>query len=172
MSQQKRYSLNATNSYLYQWLVIVLVLNLGLFAIIYFVIDPIVQDSINPNLYEKLEWAALVIFMFCMFAVTYITINRSRYWLDIEYIEKWSIYRPKRKYIVNCNEIVDIKIRRLPLIGDALNNGSIILYTNKKDKKKVAMRIIGIKFPYEVYLDILERTKIDDKNKRADELLF
>ncbi|NHJ46782.1 MAG: hypothetical protein FK733_03240 [Asgard group archaeon] len=172
MSQQKRYSLNASNSFLYQWLVIILILNLGLFAIIYFVINPIVQDSANPNLYEKIEWALFVIFMFCMFATTYITINKSRYWLDSEYIEKWSIYRPKRKHTVNCNEIVDIKIRRLPLIGDALNNGTIVLYSIKKKKKKVAMRIIGIKFPYEIYLDILERTKIEDSEKKIDEILL
>jgi hypothetical protein len=172
MNQAKRYSLQASNSFLYLWLSLVLVFNLGLFVIIYFLINPIVKSSSNPNLYDKIQWASFVALMFLLFAITYVTINRARYWIDTDYIEKWSIYRPKKKVRINYSEINDIKLRRFPVLGDALNIGTIILYNSKNGKRNIILRIIGIKFPYEVYIDILEHANIEDPQKRIEDVLL
>ncbi len=172
MKGQSRYSLRASNEFLIQWLVIGLVINLGIFTIIYFFITPLIESSNNPNLFEKLTWSFFVVFMFSIFAVTYIGINSSRYWIDFNSIERWSIYRPKRKRKIEYANIKDLKIIRMPLLGNALNIGTIVLFVDKDGKNKVSMRIMGIKYPHEVYLDILERTNIENSKITAEDLLI
>lgn len=171
MNNQSRYSLRASNEFLIQWLVIVLLGNLGLFAIIYFLINPIIVTSNNPNLYEKITWSIFVIFMFSLFATTYVGINSSRYWIDCNFIERWSIYRPKKKRRIDYINIKDLKIIRMPLFGNALNIGTIVLYAEKNSKKKISMRIVGIKYPHEVYLDILERSNVENSKIKTEDLL-
>jgi hypothetical protein len=171
MNSQSRYSLRAANEFLIQWLVIVLLVNLGLFSIIYFVVNPIIVSSSNPSLYERLTWSIFVIFMFGLFAITFVGINSSRYWIDFHFAERWSIYRPKKKKRIEYNDIKDVKIVRMPLLGNALNIGTIVLLIEKNGKMKAKMRIVGIKHPQEVYLDIIQRTNIENSKISAEDLL-
>jgi len=89
--------------------------------------------------------------------------NGPRYWIDNDYIEIWSIYRPKRRAQIDYSEIVDIKIQRFPLIGTAFNFGTLVLfsYNEKTGKRKIAARLIGIDFPNEVYLDLINKCQIE-----------
>ncbi|NHK30828.1 MAG: hypothetical protein FK730_05715 [Asgard group archaeon] len=172
MNSQSRYSLRAANEFLIQWLVIVLLVNLGIFSIIYFFVNPIIVSSNNPSLYEKLTWSIFVVFMFSLFAITYVGINSSRYWIDFNFAERWSIYRPKKKKRIEYVDIKDVKIVRMPLLGNALNIGTILLLTEKSGKIKAKMRIIGIKHPQEVYLDILQRSNIENSEISGEDLLL
>lgn len=163
MTKESRYSLHTSNKFIYQWLIIVLLFNLSIFTIIYFVITPLFSSTGNPEFYSKLTWGIFTIFMFILFAIIFMIANGPRYWIDNDYIEIWSIYRPKRRAQIDYSEIVDIKIQRFPLIGTAFNFGTLVLfsYNEKTGKRKIAARLIGIDFPNEVYLDLINKCQIE-----------
>ncbi|MHA1213610.1 MAG: hypothetical protein ACTSSH_14280 [Candidatus Heimdallarchaeota archaeon] len=169
MKEQNRYSLHPSSEYIYQWLIFMLIINLGIFAIVYFLITPIINNSANPDFYAKLAWGIFTGVMFVLFALTFIIANGPRYWVDFEEIEIWWIYRPKKRKQIPLFEIVEIKIRRTPVISNAFNIGTLVLFKESSDgKPKVAVRLIGIKFPTEVYLDLLSKCKFKDKRKEFE----
>ena len=173
MSKESRYSLRASNEFIYQWLVIILIFNLIIFLIIHYIISPLLEKLGNPELYSKIVWAIFVFVMFSLFAITYIIINGPRYWIDNEYLEIWFIYRPRKRRFVYYKDIKEVRIRRPPIIGSAFNYGTIILYkTNQHEKLKVYVRIIGIKFPNEISHDLLKRCNIKKEKEEIKKDLF
>ncbi|MBN1330974.1 MAG: hypothetical protein JXA54_15995 [Candidatus Heimdallarchaeota archaeon] len=168
MNKESRYSLQVSNKFIYQWLVFVLLFNLGIFTIIYFGITPLFDSTSNPDFYSKLTWAIFTISMFFLFATIFIIANGPRYWIDMNYLEIWSVYRTKKRTLIEYNEIIDIKIRRTPLIASAFNFGTLVMYKNDKKtgRKKVAARLIGVEYPNDVYLDLINKCKIEIKDTK------
>ncbi|HUT80000.1 MAG TPA: hypothetical protein VMZ29_02265 [Candidatus Bathyarchaeia archaeon] len=168
MSKESRYSLQASNKFIYQWLIIVLLFNLGIFTLIYFGIAPLFDSTTNPELYSKLTWAIFTVIMFILFATIFMIANGPRYWVDTNYLEIWSVYRPKKRVQIEYTEIIDIRIRRTPLISSAFNFGTLVLYKidKKSGRKKVAARLIGVDYPNDVYLDLINKCQIEIKDTK------
>ena len=166
MSQLERYSLRVSTEYIYTLLALELVLNLGIFGILYFIIyKKIIVGSPEGNLYSQLLWGIFVIVMFFTFAVTFVFANGPRYWVDSKHIEKWLIYRPKKKEGLEFKEVTDIQIRTFPIASAAFNFGTIIIFVTRNGKQRKAMKLIGIKDYYNVYLDIIKRTNVKELSK-------
>ena len=175
MAKKTRYSLKTSNEYIYTWLSLELVFILGTFALIYFLVyKPRILTLPDFEFYSRLVWGIFTGVMFLIFALTFMIANSKRYWLDMEYIEVWNIYRPKKRKTILLENIVDIKIRRMPILSTALNFGTIIIYTSLDEKKpRIRLRIVGVKYPNDVYLDLLERgnLKKEVKELKPEELL-
>ena len=162
--KQSTYILKPSNAFIYTWLVIVLIINIGLYLIFFFYIDPIIQNSSNPSLYSKVFWALFVVISFLFFAIIYILVVRHIYWIDIEVIEIRNSFRPKKKKAIKFNEINNITIRRIPLISNAFNFGTIILRKNEDGKEKIIGKLIGIKYPEEVYYELRSKINLTEED--------
>ena len=176
MSQNKRpkvrYSIRPSNPFLFQWIIIALLFNLALFVIMYFIINPLVLASNNPELYDRIAWGVFILITFLTFVSTYISINSIRYWIDIKHIEVISSFRPKKKRIIPFEEINSFTIRRIPYLGNWLHYGTIVLqHRDESGKKKVKVRLLGIKFPLEVIQDIAEEINVEMQDGIIQEYL-
>ena len=94
---QVRYSVKPSTAFIIQWMVVSLIVNLGLFALTFFIIIPLFETSAKSDLIERIIWASFVFLSFLVFAVIYILINSVRYWLDYNHLEIINYYRPKKK---------------------------------------------------------------------------
>lgn len=166
-TKESRYSLSPSNAYLYSFLVIVLLINLGLIAIAYFLINPVIENSSNPTLYSQIFWACMVVLNFILFAITYIIINSYRYWIDIKFVEVINTYRPTKRKTINFSEIDYVKIRKIPILSDAFNFGTILFVKeNEKGKDKIVIRFLGIKHAKDVILELIQKLPKTEKGKK------
>jgi len=170
MSQESRYSLQVSIEYIYSLLVLELLTNLGVFTILYFTVyKKIIVNSLQEDFYSQLLWGLFVIVMFLTFALTFVFANGPRYWIDNKHIEKWLIYRPKKRVVLEFSEVTNIRIRTIPLVSALFNIGTIVLFVTREGKQRKAMKLIGIKEYNNVYLDLIKKTNI--KETITDELL-
>ncbi|NPE07983.1 MAG: hypothetical protein GNW80_06860 [Asgard group archaeon] len=173
-----RFILKSTNEFVILWMVLTLIFNLGLYLIVRYLVDPRVQNlSLTPDrieLYSKLVWAGLILIMFIIFTIVYLLISAPRYWVDEQGIEIRSIYRAKKKIAFDFEEITEVEIRQIPLISSAFNFGTLVFYkTDQNEKKRVAFRFLGVKYPKEVYLEIIDKFEnIKQKEITAEDLLL
>jgi len=173
-----RFLLRSSTEYIILWMVLTLAFNLGLYLIVRYVVDPRIQKlSLTPDqidLYSKLVWAGLVLIIFIIFTIIYLLLSAPRYLVDEQTIEIRSIYRAKKKNNFSYNEICDVKIRQVPIISSAFNFGSIIFYKiNENRKKQVAFRFNGIKYPKEVYLEIIDKFEnLEEEAIKTEDLLL
>lgn len=177
MSSKKpaNYSIAPSTAYIITFLVVALIINGIIFAIVYFVIDPIVQTSTNSDLCSKIIWSILAFVFVIVFAVVYISINSRRYWIGNETFEVINIYRPKKKKIFSYSEITYIRIRKIPFLSSRLDFGTIIFVAqDDNQKEKIIARLFGIKFPKEIYTELIEKINPEEKGKKktAEDLLF
>lgn len=173
-TKESSYSLQPSNAYLYSFLVIVLIINLGIIAIAYFLITPVIENSSNPTLFSQIFWASMVVLNFILFAITYISINAFRYWVDIKHVEIINTYRPKKRKSINFKDIDYLKIRKMPLLSDAFNYGTILfLKENEKGKEKIVARFLGIKHAKDIILELMQKLPENEKGKKkiVDDLL-
>lgn len=171
---ESSFSLKPSNAYLYSFLVIIFIINLIIFTIAYFLINPIIESSQNANLYSQIFWASLVFLNFLLFAITYASINAFRYWVDYESFEIINSFRPKKKRIIKYSEVDYIKIRKIPLISDALDFGTIVFIKMKENGKgKTVAKFLGIKHAKEIILELVQKLPDLEKGKKmsVDELL-
>lgn len=173
-----RFSLRASTEYIIQWMVFTLILNLGLYLMVRYLVHPrILGLNLTPeriDLYSKLSWAGLLLINFILFTVVYLIISAPRYWIDENSIEIRSIYRAKKKLIFNYEEITEVQIRQTPIISSAFNFGTIVFYkTNQNEKKRVAFKFFGVKYPKEVYLEIIGKFEnVKQEEIKAEDLLL
>ncbi len=173
-----RFLLRSSTEYIILWMVLSLIFNLGLYLIIRYTVDPIIQNlSLTPDridLYSKLVWAGLVLIIFAIFTVVYLFLSAPRYLVDEQGIEIRSIYRAKKKNNFLYEEICEVKIRQVPIISSAFNFGSLIFYKLTEDgKKQVAFRFAGIKYPKEVYLEIIDKfVNLKEEVIKTEDLLL
>ncbi|NHJ33272.1 MAG: hypothetical protein FK732_10435 [Asgard group archaeon] len=173
-----RFSLRSSTEFIIQWMVLTLVFNLGLYLIVRYLVDPRIQNlNLTPDridLYSKLVWAGLVLIIFTIFTIVYLIISAPRYWVDEKGIEIRNIYRAKKKLTYNYEEIIDIKIKQIPFISSAFNFGTIVFYkTDENEKKHVAFRFNGVKYPKEVYLEIVDNFEnLKETEIKAEDLLL
>lgn len=154
-NKKSRFSLQPSNAFLMTFLVIVLVINVALFLIAYFLINPYINASVNPDLYSKIFWAGFVAINFTSFAITYAIINSKRYWIDFNFLEIQNVYRPKKRKEIPWKEISYLKVRRFPIISNAFDFGTILLMKEtEKGKDKVIARLLGIKHDDEFYFEL------------------
>jgi len=180
MSKQSpsRFSLKASTEYIIQWMVFTLILNLGLYLMMRYLVHPrILGLNLTPDridLYSKLSWAGLLLVNFILFTVVYLIISAPRYWIDDNGIEIRSIYRAKKKLTFNYEEITEVQIRQTPVISSAFNFGTIVFYkTDQNEKKHVAFRFFGVKYPKEVYLEIINKFEnVKQEEITAEDLLL
>ncbi|MGC9780755.1 MAG: PH domain-containing protein [Candidatus Heimdallarchaeota archaeon] len=171
-SKSSRFSLEVSIEYIMQWLALTLIINLGLFTIVHFLLNQYDLGWPNPERYSKIIWVGFTLVGFTVFALTYIFISAPRYWVDTDSIEIRSVYRSKKSKIVEFEKIVDMKIRKTPILSNIFNFGTIVFYNKTEDgKKKVVARFLGVKYPNEVYLEILENLDIEEEKKIEDLLL-
>ena len=170
--------LKSSTEFVIIWMVLILIFNLGLYFIVRYLVDPVIQNlSLTPDridLYSKLVWAGLVLIMFVIFTIVYLIISAPRYWVDEQGIEIRNIYRAKKKKSYDFEEITEIRIRQIPIISNAFNFGTIIFYkSDESEKKHVAFRFNGIKYPKEVYLEIIENFEnLKQEEIKAEDLLL
>ncbi len=173
-----RFSLKASTEYIIQWMVFTLILNLGLYLMVRYLVHPrILGLSLTPErieLYSKLSWAGLLLVNFLIFTIVYLIISAPRYWIDDYGIEVRSIYRAKKKLTFNYKEITEIQIRQTPIISSAFNFGTLVFYkTDQNEKKRVAFRFFGVKYPKEVYLEIIDKFEnVKQEEIKAEDLLL
>jgi len=173
-----RFSLKASTEYIIQWMVFTLIFNLGLYLMVrYFAYPRILDLTLTPDridLYSKLVWAGLVFVSFILFTVVYLIISAPRYWIDDHGIEIRNIYRAKKKLTFNYDEINEVKIRQIPIISNAFNFGTIVFYkTDQNEKKRVAFNFYGVKYPKEVYLEIIDKfNNLKEDDIKAEDLLL
>ncbi|MHA1532515.1 MAG: PH domain-containing protein [Candidatus Heimdallarchaeota archaeon] len=173
-----RFSLKASAEYIIQWMVFTLILNLGLYLMMRYLVHPrILGLNLTPeriDLYSKLSWAGSLLVNFILFTVVYLIISAPRYWIDDNGIEIKSIYRAKKKLTFDYVEITEIKIRQTPIISSAFNFGTIVFYkTDQNEKKRVAFRFFGVKYPKEVYLEIIANFEnVKQEEITAEDLLL
>ncbi|MBK5112249.1 MAG: hypothetical protein KGD59_07245 [Candidatus Heimdallarchaeota archaeon] len=173
-----RFFLKSSTEYTIQWMVLTLVFNLGLYLLVRYLVDPRIQNlSLAPDkidLYSKLVWAGLVLIIFIIFTVVYLIISAPRYWIDEQGIEIRNIYRARKKITFDYEEIIEVKIRQIPLISSAFNFGTIIFYKlDENEKKHIAFRFNGVKYPKEVYLEIIDKFEnIKQEEIKAEDLLL
>lgn len=177
MSSKKpaNYSIAPSTTYIITMLVLALIINGVFFAVVYFIVDPIVQTSSNPELYSKIIWSIVAFVFFFVFAVVYISINSRRYWIGDESFELINIYRPKKKKVIKYSEILYIQIRKIPFLSNRFEFGTILFFAhNKKQKEKIIARFLGLKFPMEIYIELVEKINLEEKHKKltAEDLLF
>ncbi len=169
------YSVTPSTAYIITFLALALIINSLFFAIIYFVVDPIVQVSSNPDLYSKIIWSIVAFVFFFVFAVIYISINSRRYWIGDNSFELINIYRPKKKKVIKYSDILYIKVRKMPILSSRFDFGTILFIAHsKKKKEKIVARFLGIKFPKEIYFELVEKIKPEgkDRKKTAEDFLF
>ena len=71
------------------------------------------------------------------------------------------------------NEIRDIRIRKLPLLSGWFDFGTIVFVTyTETGRKKVLARFLGIKFPEEVYLELIKKISVDDAKENVKDVLL
>ena len=177
MSSQKpaNYSVAPSTSYIITFLVFALLFDIGIFSIVYFLIDPIIQSSVNPTLYSKVLWSIMAFVFFAVFAIVYVIINSKRYWIGEDSIEVINVYRPKRRRIIKYADITEVSIRTFPIVSKRFDFGTIVFYAlNKKEQNKIIAKFLGIKFPKEIYLEIIEKIKPEEKGKKktAEDILL
>ncbi|MBD3191177.1 MAG: hypothetical protein GF308_11055 [Candidatus Heimdallarchaeota archaeon] len=159
-STQARYSLKPSNPFVIQWLIISLLTNLGLFAIIYFFIIPLFENTSNPTLIEKIVWASFVFLSFVIFALIYILINSIRYWIDYNHLEVINNLRPKKRRMIPFEQITNFRIIQMPFFGKQFDYGTIVLEGKEPDEQsKILARLWGIRFPEEVIQDLAQNIK-------------
>ena len=172
IKKSSRFSLQVSTEYIIQWLVLTLIANIGLFLIVRFLLNPYDLGWPNPDRYSKIIWAGFTFIGFSLFAITYIVTSAPRYWVDTDFIEVRSVYRSKKSKIIEFERIVDMKIRKMPILSNAFNFGTIIFYSKANDGKKIiAARFLGVKYANEVFLEISENLNIEI-DKKIDELLL
>ncbi|NHJ84595.1 MAG: hypothetical protein FK734_03985 [Asgard group archaeon] len=160
-----RYSLTASYAYIAQWLIITLVIYLILFVIAYLMIVPIFETNPNKELYNKILWSVFAIVSFLSFAVVFIITNSQKYWIDLEYIQFWNVYRPSKKRQIEFKDINDLKIRRMPITSTAFNFGTIVLFSiDKNGKRKRRGSLRGIKFVDDVYLELIQKINLPEED--------
>ncbi|MEE9573250.1 MAG: PH domain-containing protein, partial [Candidatus Neomarinimicrobiota bacterium] len=111
---------------------------------------------------------------FLFFTVVYLIISAPRYWIDDNGIEIRNIYRAKKKLTFNYEEITEVQIRQTPVISSAFNFGTIVFYkTDQNEKKRIAFRFFGVKYPKEVYLEIIDKfNNVKDNDIKTEDLLL
>lgn len=175
-SKPANYSLTPSNTYLISMLVIALLIDIVIFVVFYFVIDPLlIQTSANPDLYSKIIWSIMAFVVFTVFAVVYVIVNSKKYWIGNDSFELINIYRRKKKRIIKYSTITEIHLRKFPILSERFEFGTIIFYSlNEKEQRKKVAKFIGIQYPKEVYLELLEKihTKDNGKKKTAEDLLL
>lgn len=173
-----RFSLRASTEYIIQWMVFTLIFNLGLYLMVRYLVHPRILDlNLTPeriDLYSKLSWAGLLLINFLFFTVVYLIISAPRYWIDDNGIEIRNIYRAKKKLNFNYEEITEVQIRQTPVISSAFNFGTIVFYkTDQNEKKRIAFKFFGVKYPKEVYLEIIDKfNNLEDDDIKAEDLLL
>ncbi len=177
MSAKKpaNYSIAPSTTYIITLLIVALLLNGVFFAIVYFIVEPIVQSSSNPDLYSKIVWSIVSFVVFLVFAIIYVSVNSRRYWVGDDSFELIRIYRPKKKKVIKYSDILYIKIRKIPILSSRLDFGTILFIAhNKKKKEKIVARFLGIKFPKELYIELVEKINPAEKERKktAEDLIF
>ncbi len=177
MSAKKpaNYSIAPSTTYIITLLIVALLLNGVFFAIVYFIVEPIVQSSSNPDLYSKIVWSIVSFVVFLVFAIIYVSVNSRRYWVGDDSFELIRIYRPKKKKVIKYSDILYIKIRKIPILSSRLDFGTILFIAhNKKEKEKIVARFLGIKFPKELYIELVEKINPAEKERKktAEDLIF
>jgi hypothetical protein len=171
--ESSSYSIAPSTPYLLIFLALSLIINLAIFAGVYFGINPLIEASSLPDRNSKIMWGVFVGVMFIIFAVTYIIINSHRYWIDRDYLQVINVYRPKQKKTILYSEVKNIIVRKIPLLSERLDFGTVLFVTyTESGRKKVLARFLGIKFPDEVYLELVKKINIDDKEESIKDLLL
>ncbi|MHA1124256.1 MAG: hypothetical protein ACTSSB_04690 [Candidatus Heimdallarchaeota archaeon] len=171
--ETSQYSIAPSTPYLLTFLVLSLLINLAIFAILYFAINPFILASNNSDRYSKIVWGVFIGFMFLVFAMTYVTINLHRYWIDLDYIQIINVYRPKKRKTVMYSEVKNIFVRKIPFLSGWLDFGTIIFVTyTDTGRKKVLAKFLGIKFPEEVYLELIKKINLEDSKESVKDLLL
>ncbi|MFW9922744.1 MAG: hypothetical protein ACFFDW_05575 [Candidatus Thorarchaeota archaeon] len=166
------YTVAPSTAYLMSAISVVLIINLGLFLLVYFLIYPIILDSSDPSKWSKIIWAIFAGISFLFFTIVYIIINSHRYWIDNDFFEILNVYRTKKKKSFLWTNISYIKIRNFPIVSRAFNFGTILFYGEVKNgKEKIIARFLGVKMPQEIYLQIMDKVQKESKEKILKELL-
>jgi membrane protein YdbS with pleckstrin-like domain len=159
MSKQKKelyYSMETTMAFIIQWLVIVLLFDLLLFCLVYFLIRPFyLLDA--ENWLTITVWSIYLVISMGILMTVYFIANSHRYLLNRDQIEIINIIRPKKRRIIKLENVSNIRIRQTPIISQWFNFGTIILYKkDEKNREKVVARLLGINHPDLVFLDLVE----------------